>query len=249
MNKEIEKIFENEPENVKKQKEKQEKYWTERNERQFIAGEKEGYKLAKSLEKVYKETLEEIKKQINIFYGKYAKNEKIDLVEARKLLNKEELKSFKKQLKDIIDYASKHKLDKDYINKIKQLNIKLKVSRLQELQTQINYELAKIAINNKTQIQEFMEGQYTEEYYNTIFNFQQDIGYVTNFDILNSDIVQKAVAKNYNLANYSVGINKLWFNTEYLINILEQKIPQGLVLGYNPKKLARIVDKQLNTRL
>lgn len=249
MNKEIEKIFENEPEKVKEQKEKQEKYWTERNEKQFIAGEKEGYKLAKSLEKVYKETLQEIKKQINAFYGKYAENGQIDLIQARKLLSKEELKSFKKQLKDIIDYASKHKLDKDYINKMKQLNIKLKVSRLQELQTQINYELAKIAVNNKTEIQEFMENQFSEQYYQTIFNFEQEIGYSTNFAKLNTDIVQKAVAKNYNLANYSVGMNKVWTNSKYLMNILEQKIPQGLALGYNPRKLAKIVDKELKTRL
>lgn len=234
---------------LEEQKEKQQKYWKDRNEKQFLAGEKTGFKLAKSLEANYRQCLQEIEKQINIFYGKYAENGKIDLVEARKLLNKEELKSFKKQLKDIIDYASKHKLDKDYINKMKQLNIKLKVSRLQELETQINQELVKLSVDNKTEIEQFLENEYSEQYYKTIYNTQQNIGFKTNFAKLGTDMVQKAVSKNYNLGNYSVGIDKVWTNTEYLNIILQQKIPQGLALGYNPKKLAGIVNKQLNTRL
>ena len=44
--------------------------------------------------------------------------------------------------------------------------------------------------------------------------------------------------------NYS---SLLWKNKDNLMNILEQQIPQGIVLGYNPRKLAQLASKKLKT--
>lgn len=242
-------IFQNVIEKLKKQREKQEKYWEERNENQFLVGEKQGLQLVKALENNYKTCLQEIEKQINAFYGKYAAAGKLDLQTARKQLSKEELKSFRKQLDDIIQYAKNNKLATDYINKMKLLNIKLKVSRLQALETEIQYELAKLSVETEKQLSGYLSETYKDNYYKAIYNMEQDIGYKIGFERLSTNIIEKAISKNYYLGNYSVGINKVWENTYYLNTILEQKIPQGLALGYNPKKLANIVDKQLNTRI
>ncbi len=97
-------------------------------------------------------------------------------------------------------------------------------------------------------MQEYFSNVYEEQYYRTIFDVQQNIGLATTFTKPDTNLIQKAVAKNYILGNYSIdGKYTVWKNIEYLQTTLEQKIPQGLNLGYNPRKLADIVDKQLKT--
>ena len=227
--------------------EKQIEYWTKRAEKEFLAGEKKGLELAKLLEKNYKECLKQIEKEINAFYGKYAKDNKIEWKEAKKLLDKRELKSFKQDLQEYINELKKEGYPKEESQKLKNLYIKSRISRLEELKTNINFELDKLTKKNYTQMQEQFTEIYEEQYYKTIFDVDQNIGFLTTFTKPDTNLIEKAVSKNYNLANYSVGINKLWENTSYLQTILEQKIPQGLNLGYNPRKLADIVDKQLKT--
>lgn len=227
--------------------EKQKEYWTKRNEKQFLAGEKKGLQLAKELKQNYDSTITSIENQLNIFYSKYATKEGISSADARKLLTRDELKSFKKNLNNIIDYATKNKLDKDYKKKMKLLNIKLKVSRLEELKIQINYELAKLSVDNQEELNKYLSETYTDEYYKTIYNVNKDLGIATSFSKLSNDMVSKAIATKYDIGNYSVGEDKLWKNSENLMTILEQKIPQGIALGYNPNKLAGIVKKELGT--
>ena len=48
--------------------ERQVKYWQDRAESEYLAGEKQGLELAKSLQKNYKECLKQIKLLIEAFY-------------------------------------------------------------------------------------------------------------------------------------------------------------------------------------
>jgi SPP1 gp7 family putative phage head morphogenesis protein len=225
--------------------EKQIEYWKNRTEKEFLAGEKEGLQLAKALQKNYQECYKQIEKEINAFYGKYAINNQISLQDAKKLLNKSELKSFKSQLDDIIKYFKGNNQD---VSQLKLLRAKLKVSRLEELKTNINYELVKLSNGVNEQLQDYFKDTYEDQYYQIIFDVNQNIGFSTSFTQPSTKIIEKTISKNYNLGNYSInGENATWKNTKYLSAILDQKIPQGLTLGYNPNKLAKIVDNQLNT--
>lgn len=228
-------------------KEKQEEYWKNRNERQFLAGEKKGLELAKLLKENYEESLKSIEKEINAFYGKYAKDNEIKWEDAKKLLDKSQLKSFKQDIKEYVRLLKNNNSSKEAIQKSSNLYIKSKISRLEELKVQIQKELSKLAIENQKKLENYLSETYIDEYYKTIFNVDKNIGFATNFSKLDTKTVQKAVAKKYDLGNYSIGLNKVWENTEYIMKILEQKIPQGLTLGYNPRKLAELVSKQLKT--
>lgn len=179
------------------------------------------------------------------FIGKYAKDNKIDLQTAKKLLDKSELKSFKGQLDEIIKFFKDNKQD---TTQLKLLRAKLRISRLEELKTNIQYELGKLASTNTEQMQDYFVDVYKEQYYKTMFDVEKNIGFKISFTKPDADLIQKAITKNYVLGNYSInGKYKVWQNVNYLTTILEQKIPQGLTLGYNPKKLSKIVEKQLGT--
>ena len=199
-------------------------YWQKRAELDFIAGEKKGLVLAKELKTNYEKAMRSLENDIRVFYSKYATLDKIDYTEAKKLLNKNELRSF-----EIL------------------MSLKTRVSRLEELKTQMYFELTKLSKDTEDKLYNYFSNSYEDGYYKSIYNVGKTIGYKSSFARLNTKLIDKAIKKEYTLGNYSVGINKIWQNTENLMQILNQEIPRGLTLGYNAKKLAGMVSKKLDT--
>jgi SPP1 gp7 family putative phage head morphogenesis protein len=226
---------------LEKFREKQIKYWTDRNQAMFLTGEKDALSVAKLLKSNYEESLKLIQNELYKFYGMYAHDGKLSYEDARKLLDKSELKSFKQELKEMINYAKQNDID---TSKLKQLYTKARVTRLEELKTQIEDELNRLTVENESQIKGLLEDTYTEGYYKSIYNLEKDVGYKINFSKLNTKLVEKATKMNFAGVNYS---SALWTNKDNLMTILNQSIPQGLALGYNPKKLAEITSKKLQT--
>ncbi len=219
-------------------------YWEDRMVNIFLDGEKDILTVSKDLKLQYNKALKEIENQINIFYGKYQSVSGLDSTTIKKQLSKEELKSFHNTLDEIIDYAKNHKMDKDYTTKMKLLNMKTRISRLEELKTNIEFEVQKLGIVEKEKLAKVMESTYTNSYYNTIFETQKYIGLSTSFAVPNVKAIEKLISTPINLKNYNIAI---YGDKQNLINLLNTYIPQGIILGYSPKKVAKIASKTLNT--
>lgn len=219
-------------------------YWRERAEREFLAGEQQALQVAKDLKENYRKCINEIEKEINAFYGKYASDNKISLEEAKKLLNREELKSFKQNIKDILNLGKKENFSEQQLHKFKIQYAKTKISRLTELQTNIEWELDRLTKLTEQQIEKFLNTTYENQYYESVFDSEQFKGYFSSFSGLDKERISKAVRTKWLGENYSTNI---WKNEAKLINNLSQEIPRGLTLGYNPKKLTRdIVSKRID---
>ena len=224
---------------------KQKEYWQNRNEKLFLEGEKDILDYVEQLKKQYMNASKAIEGEIEKFYGKFAVANNYTMADLKKLLNREELKSFKESIKDIADYVKEHKLDKDFENKIKILRAKSRISRLEELKTKIDFEVEKLYNNVNTSLGEELQNTFEDGYYETVFNQQKFLGFSDNFAMLSTKAIEKAVTTPYMTENYS---DVLWKNKTNLENILNQQIPQGIILGYNPKKVADIASKQLGSK-
>lgn len=187
-------------------KNKNTKYWEDRMVNIFLEGERDILDVSKDLKTEYNKALKEIESQINIFYGKYQSVSGLDSMTVKKQLSKEELKSFHNTLDEIIDYAKNHKMDKDYRTRMKLLNMKTRVSRLEELKTNIEFEVRKLGISEKEQLTNAMKDIYTDTYYNTIFETQKYVGLSTSFAMPNTKAVEKLLSTPLNLKNYPVAL-------------------------------------------
>lgn len=225
-------------------REKMEKYWTSRNERMFLAGEKDILKFAEELKTNYEKCLQEIENQINIFYGKYSTVSGLDMVTVRKLLNSSELKDFKSNIDEMLNYSKLNDLSSSFKNELQLLSIKTRISRLEELKTNINFEIEKLTADTEKSFKDKLYNTYEEGYYRTIFNTDKLFGISASFTALNTKAIEKAIATKYMAENYGDVLGR---NREQLKTILSVYIPQGLTLGYNPKKVAQIASKKLNT--
>lgn len=217
------------------------KYWQRRAENDYLAGEKDALQVAKELKANYQICLKEIKDVINQFYADYAKDNKISLQEANKILSNSELKSFKKQMQELGKIYKKKGYNTKELDK---LEVRAKITRLEELQAQINFKLNELTNMNEEQIQELLTNTFEDNYYKTVYNAEQYKGFSSSFSRMNADTVQKAVRTKYLGANYS---DRIWQNKNNLMITLNQEIPRGLTLGYNPRKLADQVSTKLNT--
>ena len=108
----------------------------------------------------------------------------------------------------------------------------------------IQYEIDKITNNNEKEVGSFLEDTYTDTYYHTLFDNDKFNGFASSYSSISPDVVRRAVNSKYFGNNYST---RVWNNEKNLMYVLNQEIPRGLTLGYNPKKLARLVDKKLDT--
>lgn len=223
---------------------KQVEYWTKRNEKLFLDDEKDILQYADKLKKQYTKAARTIEGEIQKFYGKFAIQNRYSMSDLKKLLNRDELKSFKETIKDIEDYAKEHKFDPDYKQQIKILRAKSRISRLDELKTNINFEIEKLYNNVDNSLGDELKQTYEDGYYETIFNQQQYLGFSSTFTGLNTKAIERAITTPYMTENYNA---VLWKNKTNLKNILNQQIPQGIILGYNPKKVADIASKKLGT--
>lgn len=224
--------------NMKELATSMQKYWQKRSENDYLAGEKDALQVAKELKANYEACIKEIENDINRFYVKYATNNQISLQEANKLLSNKELKSFKKQLKELL------KADKGNTKEFKRLYTKTRITRLEELKANILNELNNLTLNNETKVQNLLETTYEDNYYKTIYNAQQFKGFSSSFSSINPIMIETAIKTKYINGNYST---RLWQNESNLITILNQEIPRGLTLGYNPRKLAKQVSNKLDT--
>ena len=221
----------------------QQEYWSKRKEREFTAGEKEAYRTLIDIEKVYKRTILQIEREINMFYGKYAKKENITLEEARQQLNRHELKSFNEYIQELIELHSKE-ITEDELNKLKILRAKARISRLDELQASIEYELDKMTKLTGDEIEKYLSQTFEEGYYTAAYDMDQYVARSISFNRLAPNQVKAALNTKYLASNFS---SSLWTNSKKLMIILNQEIPRGLALGYNPRKLANLVSKKIQS--
>lgn len=224
--------------------ERQVEYWRGRAEREFLAGEKEALEVAKQLKQNYRTTMKEIEKEINSFYGKYASKEGITLEEAKQILDRIEKKSFKEYINDMIKMGKKENFTKPQINEFKKIYTKTRITRLEELQTEIKYHLHLLTNRNQKQIEQLLQNTYENQYYQSVFDVEQFRGYSSSFSGLDDNTINKAINTKWLGSNYTISLYK---NEANLLTILNQEIPRGLTLGYNPRKLAsQVVNKRLD---
>ena len=87
---------------------KSEAYWAQRMEQLNEAQLAKGEAYVQNMNREYGKAMFSIKKDIDVFYQRFAKNNGIDLASARQMLKAGELKEFKWSVDDYIKDALSH---------------------------------------------------------------------------------------------------------------------------------------------
>ena len=218
-------------------------YWSRRSERAFLASEKKGAELTRSLIGVYGDTSRQLQKEIDAFYGRYAIDNAISLEEAQKRLTAGELKSFKEELDTYLSEAKRLGLGKDHQAYLRTLSSRSYISRQQELLAQARHQVEVLFGIQNAGLDKTLVDTFHDSYYHTLFDVQLGLGFGTDFSRLNTKQIEAIVRKPWLGENYS---DRVWHNKARLIQQLERVIPQAFALGENSRVLGRRMAERLD---
>lgn len=200
-------------------------YWKRREMEQRkhnIRNEKE---YQKRIQEIYQNMIDEIEKEINGFYGKYAKKEGITISEAKKRASKLDIEAYSRK-------AAKYVKEKDFSDQANEemriYNMTMKVNRLELLKANIGLEM----VSGFDELQKYYDEILTDR---TLREFERQAGILGETVIDNKKMAHAIVNASFHNATYS---DRIWMYQDLLKSELSGLLQTGLIRGQNPRKLA-----------
>lgn len=218
-------------------------YWAERALNEALMGERSVLEYENALLDAYRVALREIKKDLESFFSKYARENKVTYAEARRRLVSAEMKEFKATVKMWLDYARQNGWNRVYIQYLeKLLNMKY-ITRLEMLEADIRYQIELIENNKEKNIKDLMEINYLAAYYVRYHDFATGAEMSVRFDTIDAHTLAQVVAKKWDDGNYST---RVWNDRNRLVKAMSTILPQSFSRGLNVNKLGDMLAKELN---
>ena len=175
--------------------------------------------------------LDQINKEINGFYARYAKKEKITMAEAKRRADQLDIKAYERK-------AKKYVATKDFSDQANEemriYNLTMKVNRLELLKANIGLEM----VSGFDEMQKYFDKKLSER---TIEEFRRQAGILGASVMENGKMVHAIVNASFQNATYS---ERIWGYQGMLKAEIQGLLVSGLIGGKNPNVLARHLEKR-----
>lgn len=214
-------------------------YWQERTQARYLTAEADIFTAKKTLVRSFERARRDLQSQIDAFYGRYARNNKLSMADAQKALSLAELRDFKDDLasfrKLAIDSMSTFNLELD------NLSVKARITRLQALQCQVDAVIEKLYIDQRDQIATIGAEIYTDQYHRTLFDIDRYTGFHQEFAQISDETIKRLLDYPFDGLMFST---RLWRQSEDLKPQIQQLINQMLITGKPPQDYAEELAKR-----
>ncbi len=205
-------------------------YWKEREEEQrkhYITEEAE---YQRHINDIYNYMMDQIQKEINGFYTKYAKKEGITLSEAKKRVSKLDMEEYGRKA---AKYVKEKDFSKDANEEMRLYNATMKINRLEVLKANIGLEL----VDGFNELQKYYDEILTDR---TLEEFERQAGILGDTIMNNAQAAHAIVNASFHNAKYS---DRIWMYQDMLKTEIDKLLRQGLIQGKHPRELARHLEK------
>ncbi len=206
-------------------------YWKNREMEQRKHNIRDEKEYQKHIQEIYQNMIDEIEKEINGFYGKYAKKEGITIAEARKRAAKADIEALGRK-------AAKYVKEKNFSQRANEemrlYNLTMKVNRLELLKAQIGLEMAA----GFDELQKYYEEILTDR---AISEFERQAGILGNTIQNNAKAANAIVNASFHNATFS---DRIWMYQDMLKNELSSLLQTGLIQGQSSRRLATHLRKR-----
>ncbi len=219
---------------------KSSEYWQKRSEQlhneQFRKADKY---IDTHLKREYDRATSSILRDIEVFYHRFAVNNEISLAEARKLLNSDQLKEFKMSLEEFTELA-KNNPDGRWTQLLNNVYYKVRVTRLQALQIQIEAAIQAVNMKQNEQMTGLLDDIYKDTYYRTMFEIQKGLGIGASFAKV--DDAKRIVQQPWLEENFS---KRIWKDNAKLIQQLQTQFTQAIIRGDSTDYTAKVIAERM----
>lgn len=201
-------------------------YWAIRETRNRNKNKREEKKYDKEIEKIYQNMIDEIDKEINGFYSRYATKEGITMAEAKKRVAKLDIEEYERKAKK---YVKEKNFSEQANTEMRLYNLTMKVNRLEMLKARIGLEM----VSGFDELQKYFDEILTDR---SLYEFERQAG-ILGKSVTNpkkeASVIVNASFKN---ATFS---DRIWMYQGMLKSELDRLLQTGLIQGQNPRVLAR----------
>ncbi len=210
---------------------KSSEYWKKREAENAMKNQISEVQYKKNIEEIYANMMDEINKEINGFYTKYAAKEGITMAEAKKRVSKLDIAAYERKAKK---YVETKDLSDRANEEMRIYNLTMKVNRLELLKANIGLEM----VSGFDEMQKYFDKKLTDR---TLKEFQRQAGILGKSVLKNEKYAHAIVNASFKNATYS---DRIWMYQGMLKAELEGLLASGLIRGQNPKKLAKHLEKR-----
>ena len=212
-------------------------YWKRREQENLRKNLKSEAKYAKEIQQTYKFAMDQIQKEIDSFYAKYADKEGITIAQAKKRASKLDMEEYSRKAKK---YVKEKNFSKQANEEMKLYNLTMKVNRLELLKASIGLEL----VSAFDELQRFYEQTLTDR---TMDEFTRQAGILGSTVPDNAAVLAATIVNaSFHNAKYS---ERIWMHQDLLRNELGKLLTRGMVQGKNPRVLARELRKTFDVSI
>ena len=220
-------------------------YWKQRFAQLENAQHDFGESAKQEISKMYDRAQAEIEAQIDKWYRKLAQNNSISMAEAQKWLKGKQLKEFKWDVGDYIEYGKENAMNKMWMKELENASAKFHISKLESLNISLEQSLQKLFTGVEDVTANTLSDCYKEGYYRTMYEFQK--GFNVGFDVarINDPYIAKVLYKPWAEDGYNFSEN-IWKYKTKLINVVHNEITNNLLTGADPQKAIDVIAKKMS---
>ncbi|GIO42483.1 minor capsid protein [Paenibacillus apis] len=216
-------------------------YWQKRSEQISSRQFRRADALEIRLNKQHSKSLKSIQRDIEAFYGRYAVNNEISFVDAKKQLDAGELKEFKMTLEEFTRKA-KDNADGRWTKELNNVYYRTRVTRYEALLMQIRHEVELLTDAEYKELTSLLEDTYKDTYHRTLFEIQRGTGIGVSFAQIDKNALETVLNKKWAGSDYS---SRIWDNKTKLLRELETNLSQAFIRGDSLGKTIRTVQQRM----
>ncbi|WEL48776.1 minor capsid protein [Enterococcus casseliflavus] len=223
------------------------RYWQRRYLQISIDRDRRDQEYIRQMQKEYRRLSKSMYKEIRRWTERYADNDQISIKEAQALLSKKEQKTWSMTLEQ---YRQKAKSG-GYEQELNREYLKSRVSRLDQLQRQLYFELAEMANNQEAALQSYLKESLNESYLRQIYELTDRGAFSLDFSRYSSYALQVAISKPWKGGNFSSRIWKSHLKTipDRLAKTMSLSLLHGWGIDRTVKEMMFGIDSVLRNRM
>ena len=219
-------------------------YWQERFRQLEESQHDTSVQTVQEIEQEFRRAEQALDGKINAWYQRFAANNGISMVEARRLLNSDELEEFRWDVQDYIKYGRENGINQQWAKQLENVSAKVHISRLEALKVQTQQEIEKLYGNYHDSIDEHITNLYTSGYYHTAYEVQRGIGVGWQMQSFNPEKVNDIIHKPWAVdgRNFS---DRIWTDKTKLINNMHDSLTRMCITGESPDRAIREISQNM----
>jgi len=191
--------------------------------------------IERELAALYRQSLQHIRQDIEALYGTFSKDNKMSMADARKLLQGEEFRVWRMDIKEYVREIEKLAAagsvtkSNQLLRELNTLAMRSRITRLDKLYSETLMELGKLAGKTGASMDRFLTDAYKDGYYRNLYEIGKAAGLRAVPSKVDNSQVEKVLRAPWSGKNYS---RRIWNNDARLGNAIKDTMSQAIHRGH-----------------